>query len=47
MILHIPEAIDTFIQPETDNIMNSFSDFRVLPIQIRLLWREEMQIILI
>jgi hypothetical protein len=46
-MLDVPEAVNSFIQPETDDIMNGISNFGVLPIQVWLLRSKQVQIILI
>lgn len=41
-------AIDAFLQPEVDCLLvNGISDFLVLPVQVRLLLHEQMQVVLV
>jgi hypothetical protein len=43
----IPKSIDAFVQPEADDIMHGVAHGSMLPVEVRLLLCEEMEIILI
>ena len=48
LINHVqPEATDTTFNPEIDNFIDFFSNFRVIPIQIRLLYGKLVKIVLL
>jgi hypothetical protein len=36
------EAINAFVEPESNDIVNFFANFWVLPIEIRLFWSEDV-----
>jgi hypothetical protein len=38
VIWGLPEAINPLVQPKAHDIVDSISDFGILPIQVRLLW---------
>ena len=39
-------SVNTFLIPETDNIKNFLFSFRIIPVQIRLFFSKEMEIVL-
>ncbi|MNI44979.1 hypothetical protein D3C73_993790 [compost metagenome] len=40
-----PEAVDPFVEPESHHLVQRLAQLRILPVQIGLLAREEMQVI--
>jgi hypothetical protein len=43
----LPKSINTFVQPETNNIMHGLAHGSMLPVEIGLLFGEKMEIILV
>ena len=41
------ESVNSFVKPEIQDVDDFFPDFRVLPVQIRLLFAEKMQVELV
>ena len=41
-----PETVNVLVEPEPQNLIELILDPRVAPVQVRLVWQEEMEVVL-